>query len=149
MHFKTTTSLLCLCLRLLTMYFALSQHVLVCRHYLCWHDAPCHHRPNAQSVWPPAPVTHLDLHLPSKFPLFHWFCSSTVSPPTQRTSCPSLPLRVKCVPADGVTHSSVTCHMSVDLCFWERAALCFLGVRGLHMAVRSRCTSQSWGVCWV
>lgn len=162
MHFKTTTSLLSLCLWLLTMYFALSQHLLVSQHYLRWHDLPCHHRPSLSHFGPP-PVTHLRWHLPAKVQLCHWF-SSSVSPPTQSTSCPTplchqgLNLSLLMEPA------TVSLYKLPQICDLSYACWPLLLRKigsvlsrserntrgsGLCKAVTSHCTSHSWAVCLV
>lgn len=113
---KTTTSPLSLCSGLLSVCFALSQHLPVSQHYLCWHDVPCHHQPSLSHFGPSA-VTHLSRHLPAQVPLCHCFCRPS-------PSASALSPRVKCVTADGACrcffstncHRSVTYHMSVDLC---------------------------------
>lgn len=111
----------------------------------------------------PPPVTHLRWHLPAKVQLCHWF-SSSVSPPTQSTSCPTplchqgLNLSLLMEPA------TVSLYKLPQIC--DLSYVCWpLLLRkigsvlsrserntrgsGLCKAVTSHCTSHSWAVCLV
>lgn len=160
MHFKTTTSPLSLCSWLLSVYFALSQHLPVSQHYLCWHDLPRHHRPSL-SHFGFSPVTHLGWHLPAEVQLCR--CSaSTLFPSSPNTSCPSplchqgLTLSPVMEPATVSSHKlpQISGSSYVSWPFLLRKIGFVLSksernTRGECEAVTSHCTSHSWGVCRV
>lgn len=127
---------LTLCCWVLSVYFAVSQHLPVSQHYLCCYDLLCHHWSSVTLAFY-LPLISADicllkfnfvaaLHRASFQPLqVHSvrLCSVAKSYICPHWRSPPLFLSTNC-------HRSLTCHMSIGLCFLEISALLFLGVGG-------------------